>query len=344
MTARSGRRVVASGRARAGTPTPPASNTGAEITSREVVVGVHWLRGTSWLGLDAVLGAVFAEVGESVVALDRGRHGYQEGFAVGPVRVYHHPERPEMGVCVEASGEACDELGAVGLGRLFVGLQMRASRLDVALDHCPFTPAQLRDEWQAGNVRTLCKVPEGARVDRQWRTCAWGQNALGDTFMMGSRRSGQYARCYDARGFTRFELELKGRTAEAAAVPFFVAVGTADESLVRSTALALVRRFVDFVDVTSDENASRRTLLPFWEAFVVGVERARVRLEGQVVATLEQASHWLERSVARTLAVFVEAHGEGGLRELVRRGRSGWGSRHLAMLRDWRTITVAVPT
>ncbi|MBW7856698.1 MAG: replication initiation factor domain-containing protein [Ignavibacteria bacterium] len=294
--------------------------------------------------MDDVLGAVFAEVGESVVVLDRGMFGYREGFAVGPVRVYHHSEKPEMGVCVEVSGSACEELGMVALGRLFVGLELRASRLDIALDHCGFTPAQLREEWIRGNVRTLCKVPEGAREDRQWRTCSWDQNAQGDTFSMGSRTSGQFARCYDQRGFTRLELELKGRTAEASALPFFVAVGTADEGTVRCTALALVRRFVDFVDASSDENASRRSLLPFWEAFCGSVERARVRLEGQVVATLEEAAGWLRRSVSRTLAVFVDAYGDSGLRELVDHGRSGWGSRHRAMLRDWRTITVAVPT
>ena len=171
-------------------PVPPACNTGAEITTREVEVGIHWLRGTSWAGLDSVLGAVVGEVGESVVVLDRGMFGYREGFAVGPVRVYHHPDKPEMGVCVEVPGEACEELGAVGLGRLYVGLDLRASRLDIALDHCGFTPSQLRDEWTAGNVRTLCKVPENARQGREWRTCDWKQNALGDTFTMGSRTSG----------------------------------------------------------------------------------------------------------------------------------------------------------
>lgn len=305
-------------------------------------VGGHWLTGTTKADLDSVLGAVVSEVGESVVVLDKGIYGYREGFAVGPVRVYHHEERPDMGVCVDFSGSAWEELGPVRVGRLHVGLGLRASRFDLAIDHCPFTPAELRDEWQAGNVRTRAKVPEKARADRQWRTCDWWSNARGDTFTMGSRQSTQYGRCYDERGWTRFELELKDGAAQRAVGEFFAAVALRDVVLVRERALAWVRRFVDFVDPSQEENISRAPLLDFWARFVQGVEKAHVQLEGAVAQSVERTHNWLERQVASALAVVVDSMGVDALLDLVEVGRDRYRGVHRAMLRDFRTVTVGV--
>lgn len=290
--------------------------------------------------LDAVLGEVVREVGESVVVLDKGMHGYREGYAVGPVRVYHHQERPDMGVCVEFSGSACEELGPVRVGRLHVGLGLRASRFDLAIDHCPFTPADLRDQWQAGNVRTRAKVPEKARPDRQWRTCDWMSNARGDTFRMGSRHSTQFGRCYDERGWTRLELELSDGPAARAAGEFFAAVAMRDVALVRERALAWVRRFVDFVDPSEEENISRAPLLDFWARFVEGVEKAHVTLEGAVVQSVERTHSWLQRQVASALAVVADSMGVEALLDLVNEGRDRYRATHRAMVRDYRTVTV----
>lgn len=301
---------------------------------------MHWLRGTTKAPLDAVLGEVVREVGESVVVLDGSNHGYAEGYAVGPVKVYHHEERPDMGVCVEFTGEACEELGAVRVGRLHVGLGLRASRFDLATDHCPFTPAELRDEWRADNVRTRAKVPENARPDRQWRSSDWRSNAQGDTFRMGSRSSQQMARCYDSRGFTRFELELKGDTAQRAAGEFFAAVAMGDAVLLRSRALAWIRRFVDFVDAGEDSNISRAPLLEFWARFVEGVEKATVQLGGEAVRTVERTHTWLERQVASALAVVADSMGADAVLRLIEGGRQRYRGAHRAMVRDYRTVTV----
>lgn len=301
---------------------------------------MHWLRGTTLADLDAVLGAVAREVGESVVVLDGGRYGYREGFAVGSVRIYHHEERPDMGVCVEFNGSACEELGPVRVGRLHVGLGLRASRFDLAIDHCPFTPADLRDQWRAGNVRTRAKIPEKARPDRQWRTCDWRSNARGDTFYMGSRESTQYGRCYDERGWTRLEIELKDGAAMKAAGEFFAAVAMSDVALVRERALAWVRRFVDFVDPSEETNISRAPLLDFWARFVEGVEKAQVTLGGAVINSVERTHSWLERQVASALAVVVDSMGLDALRDLVEEGRGRYRAVHRAMVRDYRTVTV----
>ena len=324
---------------------PPGSNTGVEITEA-VRTGVHWMRGTTvGHGVDEVLGYLAAELDASVEVAMFGRHGYSDGYRVGPVAVFHHPEHPAMGVCVDVDGGACDVLGTQRVARVAVALGLRLSRLDLAVDGCPFTPDDLRREWLAGNVRTRAKAPDVERLAARGLsvrpgledvpTHEWSEGPTGTQFRMGSRASEAFARCYDRRGPVRFELELKGRTAAAAAVLLQL---VDDEAAFSRGVLGFVRRFVDFVDASSDTNASRRSLLGFWAAFVGGVERWRLSVAGAVERTLDEVWAWLERQAAPALALVASAAGRGALGELVDRGRRRWRSHHrgvLARSPDW---------
>jgi DNA relaxase NicK len=307
---------------------PPSCSTGAEKTT-----GIHWYRGTvAGVAAEDVLATVSEWCGgESVVVLPAAHYGYRDAWLVGVVRVYAHPERPDMGVCVELRGEACEAHGGLAVAVLHDRLGARCTRLDVAHDGCPFTPAQVRDAWRAGDVRTRCKVPETAREDRQWRKSHWHEEVDGDMFTMGSRQSMQYARCYDRRGFTRFELELKGETAEVAAVELLAALREAPDLFPR-LALGWLRRFVDFVDGTPGLHSSRRALLPWWAEFVSGVDRVRVVLSGAAVRTLAEVRDWLERQVAPTLAVIASAFGMGEVDRLLSAGVDRWRPRHHVLL------------
>lgn len=321
---------------------PPSSNTGAEVTGR-VVAGVHWMTGvvlpdaSETVEVDTVLGFLVGELKESVELLDWAGMGYTDGFKVGPVRVLNHPDRPEMGVCVIADGTACEELGLNRIAAIQTGLQLRVSRFDIAFDNCEFTPAMLRDEWRSDRVRTRAKVPENARSDRQWRTSDWRENAEGDTFSMGSRTSNQFARCYDRRGAVRFELELKGEAAAAAAMGLLGLVAIGQGDLFGREAMGWVRRFVDFVDPTSDTNTSRQTLAPFWETFVAGADKAILQLEGVVTRTLEDMQRWVERQVAPVLAALNLAFGTAELKRLAGLGVPRMKGRH------WEALRVHLP-
>lgn len=304
---------------------PPACDTGVEITA-----GNHWLRGTTVLELDSVLSWLSTALDESVLVLDRGHHGYRDAYMVGGVKVYDHPEQPQMGRCIDVDGSTCEALGLSMVASIYFGCALRASRLDQMFDHCPFTPAELRHHWQADNVRTRCKVPKDARPDRQWRSCKWHESPSGDTFSMGSRSSTQYARCYDSRGHTRLELELSGEPADLAAQRLFALVE--DPAAYALEALSWVRRFVDFVDQESSPNPSRRELLTFWGAFVEGARKARVQLAGTVRRTVEQVRDWFEHQIAPAYALLERALGRSALQEIARAGRRRWSSRHLETL------------
>jgi DNA relaxase NicK len=281
--------------------------------------------------VEDVLELLAGRLDESVVVLERGVSGYPDGYLVGPVRVFAHPERPDMGVMVEVTGEGCEQLGTLEVLDLAAVLELRASRVDLALDGADFTPKDVRDAWRAGDVRTRSQVPADALPDRQWRTCEWRSTATGDLFGMGARSSRSYVRVYDRRGFTRLELELKAEAAIAAASALREARASGAAALA-AVMMAWVRRSVDFVDASSDTNSSRRELLPWWAAFVGAVEAARVRLVDPVTRTLEDAQAWVERQVAPVLAVLERAMGTSALLALVRGGSARWRGRHRALL------------
>lgn len=311
--------------------------------TERVSVAVHWLRGTTVLHeVDAVVGYLAESLGASVEVSMFGRLGYADGYQVGPVSVWHHPDQPQMGVCVEVNGGACEILGSVKVAEVWAALGLRLSRLDVAADNCPFTPEQLFREWVAGNVRTRVKVLDPEKMAAKGYTIRpgledvrvheWHESMTGCTLDMGSRSSGQYARVYDRRGFTRFELELKGRTAAAAGSLVLGRLLTEGVEGFAGSVLGLVRRFVDFVDVSSAEHASRRELLPFWAAFVAGVEKASLSLGEVAERTLDDAFEWLERQAGPMLALVAAAAPGEALRELVARGRRRWRDRHRVIL------------
>lgn len=315
---------------------PPTCNTGAIDTS----LGVHWLRGTTKMSVLDVVDYLATALDESVEVRDGAYHGYTSTHVVGPVKVWSSESRPEC--CVEIGGSACEELGLHRLAVLFSGLDLRLSRLDLAVDHCPFTPHELRSHWMQDNVRTAARCPNVAALEKRGMTIKpgfegvrshkWHEGPTGSTLSMGSRSSSQYARCYDSRGFTRFELELSGRRSAAAAVQLFGVVE--DSEAFANVSLSLIRDFVDFVEPSEDSNRSRAPLLPFWESFCGSVQRARLTLEGVVARTLDDALAWFEHQVAPVYALLLQGFGRPVLDALARSGRQRWKPRHEKMLRS----------
>lgn len=314
-----------------GCTTPP------EVTGA-VEVGVHWFRAVTQEPVYELVDRLAGVLQESVEIRDTGMHGYSETFVLGGVKVWHNPARRDMGACIEVSGDACEELGRDGLLAVWDAADWRVARVDLAVDRCPFTPGDLRREWLAGQVDTRVKVldPEGGRAPRAgregWRRCEWSEQPDGDMFAMGSRAAGQYARCYDRRGFTRFELELKKATAHAAGPRVMEALRSGRSAFAVET-VSLIQRFVRFVDRGSVTNVTRAVPLGFWAAFVRGIEKSRLRVGERVVRTVEEVVGWVERQVAPSLAIVERVLGVEALGRVIREGRRRWGPRQLETLR-----------
>ena len=321
-------------------PPPPSSDTGVENTQ-----SAHWLAGhpSSSLGLDSVLGIISGKVGESVVVLDGGHNGYSVTYRIGAVAVLENPARPDMGTLVELTGRACEELGLQGVAELYRDLGMESvTRLDWAFDTSALTVGQVEAAWRANDVRTRVKVPDPKRLaDKGYRvlpeyegvrTCRVREEVSGRTFYMGSRQAQRFARVYDRRGFTRFEVVFKDMRASVVAAELLVAVLEAPE-LVPSLALGHLRDFVDFVDGSVAGNRSRAPLLAWWEVFVDGAGRAGLSLSGTAARTLDTVRAWFARQVAPSLALLVEAFGWEDVRRMSREGRERWSVRHQLLRR-----------
>lgn len=334
---------------------PPTSNTGVEITPPDdetpskpaddatlpaggMTVKVDWLSGTTHSDLSNVLACCAELTGASPVSFDYGQNGYRASYKVGVIWVYYDPGRAE--IMVQLDGKATSALGFRKVRLLHNTLALRASRIDLAVDHCPFTPVLLRDQWLADNVRTRVKRYDREQVELQGfvlkpggeklRRHNWRSEPTGDTFYMGSRSSEKFARCYDSRGTNRFELELKGRRAAAAADHIF----SLPEDEVPSAALGMIRDFVDFVDASASSNISRAPLLGFWADFVGSVERIKLDLTTVAVHSIKRALRWTVKQIAPVLAV-VERIDDGSLLgRLINHGRDRWDLRHFDLLME----------
>jgi DNA relaxase NicK len=253
---------------------------------------VHWLRGGFDLPISDVLDLV-SSVTESGCAetFDWGRMMYRKHHTfVGGLTVYEQPVADNMPpVLVDVPGAACEFLGLERLRVLFCN-STGLSRADVAYDGAAFTPRDMAAWARAGNIRTRA-------ANIKFREAIRGE---GETLEIGSRSSERYVRAYDARGFTRVELELKGDQAGA-----FQAVLLAPDDEFVASAVGVLRAVVDFVDASSSSNISRAKLLPSWEAFTAGLEKVKLMVAAATVPTVERVQEFIENQVASTLVVYL---------------------------------------
>ncbi|WP_297854363.1 replication initiation factor domain-containing protein [Meiothermus sp.] len=316
-----------------------------EITKHGLIVGFHTLTFTIQAPPDYVryvAAGLVAPGHEDTAAwlpIGHGGRGYRE-IHLGPlgVKVYTLPVDGSDRCTLEIPGSAVDTISAEHLHDFATSLEQAgvrwwASRGDIYADHCPFTPKDLLGAFQRGDIRSVVKTTNA----RSW---GWHQNGEGSTFTLGSRSSERYLRVYDARGYTRTELEFKGERARL--VLREVLLSPPGEWAVRF--LAHLRQFVDFVDASADTNISRAPLLAWWRAFVGGVEKAALHI-AKPLPTLARVASWLRRQVAASVAMMEKAdpYAFGDfLVNLLQTGREKLGPRHkLILAMNVPTATIA---
>lgn len=264
-------------------PRLPPTNRGVEITQHtstppETLLEfcIHELTGTTKLTTDEALGTL----SEFDLLLQEEPYGS---------RIYKRRWTGEHGVTVQTDnkmgsdeihiripGQACEHLGLVNLISLSTLLNLKLTRLDAAIDGCPFTPRHLLTAQEMGLSRT--------HAQRH----GWDSNPDGDTFYLGSRTSDVFLRCYNRRGPTRVELELKRKHAQK----FWDEMFSRPLEDFPDLFLGALRSHVDFVDTGACENISRAPLLPFWRSFVGMVERVKLaprRVQSPTEKYLRQA-------------------------------------------------------
>ncbi len=313
----------------------PPTNRGVEITQPPGLPAdtlleftVHELTGTTRCTQEEVEGTL-SEFG---IALEENKTGS---------RNYLRRWLGDLGVTVQADnkfgsdevhvripGQACEHLGLVNLLSLATLLNLNVTRLDAATDYCPFTPRHLMQAREMGLTRTHAQ------------SHGFMSNGEGDTFTLGSRSSDVFLRCYDMRGYTRTELELKRGHARE----FLAGLMSRDVSEFPALFLGALRSHVDFVNADACENISRAPLLPFWRSFVGMFERVRLapaRVHQVVEKYLRQA-----RKYAGMFHVYASLVASPGrplahvLGELYSHGAEHLKPHHRLLLRRSQVVTV----
>lgn len=291
---------------------PPVTR-GTKLQRTEIVhqerpnFGIHWLRGVGdGLVWEEVLHYLVTVVGLTHPVVAKGLWSYQEGvmFDEGVRFVWGPRGGDSKTTCaIEVNGEACEALGWEKL--VLLAAPFRLTRCDLAFDGHDLSPRRLRWAYEHKLARTRLQKAD------------WRENDEGQTWTLGKKSSSAQVQCYNRRGFNRLELRLMGARANAfrEAGGFKGAVEDA-----RRLGVGFLRQVLDFVDPNSDSNQSRRSLLPWWGAFVAELPKVRVRLPRRAPSTFAGKRSYLVR-IQKCLAEVEEYFGRGTVGGVVEDGR-----------------------
>ncbi len=312
-------RVTATAAALVDAP-PPPTDRGVEVT-----VKTDFLTCTTRKTPDDISAVICKYTGAGLQELSYGFNGYHRQLVgLNGLRVGFTPGRDDASVNIP--GEACTQLGTYNLVGLVDELAATPTRVDVAFDHCPFTPRMLDRAWRDGNVNT--------RVRREGDSYVSMCNADGNTTLyMGSKSSDTRLVAYDRRGHTRLELRLRR---DRAAFFWAKLVAQGPESL-PSLGLGVITAHADFVQrARADSNPSRAPRLRWWAKFALDVAKVRLT-QPDLEPTVERAERHIQRQAAM-LETYLQIREKKGvprgksLEKLLDVGVERMRDRHLALV------------
>jgi phage replication initiation protein len=311
---------------------PPASNTGAEITGGRVAL-IDWLEVTLPVtdGIDPqAVASEWADILGGGQLLERAAMGYSVALAVlGTGRVLWHSERRDMGVHIILPSAAIGRLpmSVETLAGAVLNCAGHATRVDVAIDsrgEGAVTMDTVLDAVRAGDVVTRCRMVQVVET-----LSGYG----GRTVYLGSPQSDVRVRFYDkaceqaAKLAGMGHVELAERTLqevwtrcevqyrrEHANDVLLALVGCLDVA-------GYIRRVIDFRDRGRASNCTRAEPLSWWVEWVGAITLSFTPTVREAeIATMRS---WVVRQVAGTLAVLLRADG-GCLDWLYTTIREGW--------------------
>lgn len=333
---------------------PPTGNTGARTAL------VDWLSFTA--GDDIAVSTVKTFLpGLDFVEMERAGRGYKRACKCGHVTIYYDG-MPGMGTHVEISAQGCRELEGMGVVKhwqLFASTLVTAgfkcTRLDMAnddregiisLDEIRRAIDERRvvtrfdhwDDMQSGALKK--KGPQG-------RTIYFGSSMSETRIRFYDKAAEQYipaaasARSTAAAApssqvespsenvdhWIRCEMQFRGKRADQA---LKLLAGASGMDLVARILGALL----EFKEIGKHSQRERWPVCKWWSDFLVYVGKMKLGTQ-PLIRTVETAFIWVQKQVAPTLAMLVEASG-GDLEQITRLIVEG-GTR----LRTWHRAALA---
>ena len=335
----------------------PQSNTAPEPTRQngrkasQDLVDCLWV---TWhnVAVDAVLSLVYQAPGVPTPVPAHGNRGYASSAGIGAARIFWDGRGSANGtVHLQLLGQALREWelyhqrDAVELVRLVVARGGRLTRLDLAHDdregvldldkmrRCTIPDRRRRHQsgddpsGPARGIRTRFKG-----VDEHWgrQTKEGNEHRKGLTF--GSGKSHALLRIYDKAleqnapdegHWIRLELQLRDDRAQVIAERMHE--GEDMGTLLRQT----VSHYLAFIQRTSDTNASRAKLTPWWRRWLRGCTPRKLGVP-DLPATLLRRIRWMMVAWPKQLALLQAAMGKKGSTKFLRRLTVGGWARLLA--------------
>jgi DNA relaxase NicK len=294
---------------------------------------LHWLTFTVFDKPDKALWLAMRIMGfDGVLPFDvfslipSGGRGYTEVYTTSEsVRVYQKPSDETDRYTIEIPGEVLITIDWRVIQTVFQelnlsGIRWQITRCDYAFDlhESGLTPENLRSYLRMGGaVRSpseragwLYRAPTMLGVD------GIPDNA-GVTLTFGSRASGRYVRIYDLHGFTRVEMETKGKVANH----LFRVMLIDMPSIWSKIAVGFLLDFLDF-----PENF-------YWKEFVGGCLRVRMMIKTHITIAIQRSIDWLNKQVAPTMYMLAELYGMGSLMSLVLASKDRMSPRQESMVK-----------
>jgi hypothetical protein len=228
----------------------------------------------------------------------------------------------KMGVCVELSSQALDELqGAFDvdlfalLARIHANPKVRLTRLDLAADD----KNKILDMDTIQDFTNKQQYNSRTRYYKVFYT-GEGLRTTGKTVYIGKKISDVFMRFYDKAKQTynrktqpdlynshwiRAEIVFK-RERATAALDEILKAGT---DAFGETVANLMNGFVTFT-LPDATRAERRTVAPWWLAFVDTVTRLKIHIPKQAPSSVERSVNWLAYKLAPTLQVLIDTYGK----------------------------------
>jgi hypothetical protein len=290
----------------------------------ELEHGPDYLSVSVWGSIQAVLQRVGVELlnctpWDDVFDLFRELEHGARGFGrvlVGPgITIYADPvQAKESFVHVEVKGQGLESVPITNVISLLKGFESegwrwQVSRLDLAWDHCGFSPRTMYEAARRKDVRVSLRRRAGwcrfiDSLEAEVGESEDGDEQAGQTCYIGSSRSPRQLCVYNRRGFTRCEFRLRGERAAAVARDLL----QYPEHEWSARGLCHLTDFIAFVDAASDPCITRCKPLPWWQQFIGDAKRSGVRILRALPKVFESAREKRKRST-RELAIQASVFG-----------------------------------
>lgn len=315
---------------------PPHSNTGVKNTTmknrEKLSVCIDWLAFTFDYSftLDNVVTHILRLPLDSFERQERAGNGYTVRYfsELFGVNVLFHPEKKEMGIHVEMSGNALrtyiDTKGNEGLQSLLENIQAgkgHLTRLDIALDDKSgsyYTLDSLKEELEQGNI-----VSRWEDFEIRFRGKIANPGVYTEkTIYFGNMSSDANMRVYDKKleqmkknknpeerkelekieSWVRWEIVLRHKYADA----FLYELMKNDFSFSEIFSRILNYRFRIIDPADPDKNRSRKASAALWISFMGTIDKLRLVFQ-RPLSNVFRAIEWIRSQVMPTLTGIVLA-------------------------------------